>query len=809
MNDVAESRAFETAQTASTAEVAVMIHIRGLVQGVGFRPTAWRLAQRENVRGWVANDGQGASIHACGDAAAVARFVESLRGEAPPLARIDDIQHEPAAILPRDAGFSIVESRGDAVRTGVVPDAATCAACVAEIFDPFSRRFRYPFTNCTHCGPRHSIVESIPYDRSSTTMREFTLCAQCRAEYDDPADRRFHAQPIACHACGPRAWLERADRAAIAIDSLTPLDVTDAVGTLLIRGHIVAIKGLGGFQLACDARNEAAVNRLRELKQRMRKPFALMARDVDVIRRYCDVSNTEDALLASAAAPIVIMTANGTGRVAEGVAPGVRTLGFMRPNSPLHHLILRRLDRPIVLTSGNLSDEPQCITDHDARARLSGIAEYFLFHDREIARRVDDSVVRVFAGGSRMLRRSRGYAPAPLVLPAGFAGRGADPVLAMGGELKNAFCLMRDGSAVISHHIGDLEDALAHADYRRSIIQYLDLLEHAPGVVAIDAHPEYLSSKFGRELAETRGVPIIEVQHHHAHLASCMAENGVALDAAPILGVALDGLGFGGDGTMWGGEFLLADYRSCKRLGTFKPVAMPGGEKCSHEPWRNTYAHLMAEIGWTRFAMNYEALELYRFLAEKPRALLDGMIAQRVNSPLASSCGRLFDAVAAAAGVCRERALFEGQAAIEFEAIVDQCTLDDEDEMLAYPFSIPRLKDSGLPYIEPLGMWQAMLGDLILETPAPIIAARFHKGLAIVIARMVEKLSRHQSPDEPITTVALSGGVFQNRVLMEQVMMRLQRFGFHVLTHARVPSNDGGLALGQAVIAAALSPART
>lgn len=795
----------EIAALRVTPDTAELIRVRGLVQGVGFRPNVWRLAHRYGLRGWVANDGQGVSIHACGSAVAVNDFVRALSLEAPPLARVDAIERAAAAVLQDDADFRIVASRAGGVRTGVVPDAASCTECVREVFDPFVRRYRYPFTNCTHCGPRLSIIDTIPYDRAATTMRAFTMCPQCRAEYDNPQDRRFHAQPIACHACGPRAWLERADSAPIAIDALTTLDAVDAVCTLLQRGHIVAIKSLGGFQLACDAADETTVSRLRQQKRRERKPFALMARDLTVIRRYCVVTEVDEALLLSPAAPIVIMDANLSGNVtlAASVAPGIASLGFMLPSTPLHHLVLRRMDRPIVLTSGNLSDEPQCIDNIEARERLGGVADYFLLHDRDIARRVDDSVARVVAGVPGLLRRSRGYAPVPMRLPAGFDV--AQPVLAMGSELKNTFCLLRAGQAVVSHHIGDLEEALTYADYCRTVEQYLQLFEHQPQIVAVDLHPEYLSAKLGREFAERRAIALAPVQHHHAHIAACMAENDIAVDTRPVIGIALDGLGMGDDRTLWGGEFLLADYRECKRLGTFKPVAMPGGEQAIREPWRNTYAHLMAEMGWPRFVMNYAELELCRFLGAKPRNLLDEMIAREVNSPVASSCGRLFDAAAAAAGVCRERAQYEGQAAIEFEALVDKRTLAEEDDTLAYPFAIPRLMSSGLPYVEPLTMWQALLGDLILGTTVPVIAARFHKGLAIVIARMAEKLSRYESGDDPIRTVALSGGVFQNRVLLEQVVTRLEGNGFRVITHRHVPANDGGLALGQAAVAAARS----
>lgn len=787
------------------AERAELIRVRGLVQGVGFRPTVWRLAQQHALRGSVCNDGQGVSIHVCGAAEQVDAFVMALSSDAPSLARVEQIEREAAAWLPRDAIFAIAESRGGGMQTGVVADAATCADCCAEMLDPFNRRYRYPFINCTHCGPRLSIIQGIPYDRAATTMRAFALCADCRAEYENPADRRFHAQPIACYVCGPKAWLRRADGAAIALDSLSMLDAVDAACTLLQRGHIVAIKGIGGFQLACDATKPDAVARLRQAKQRERKPFALMAREIGIIRRYARVSDEEEALLNRAAAPIVILDTPGCEApppgIAAGVAPGVQTLGFMLPGTPLHHLMLRRMNRPIVLTSGNLADEPQCIDNAEALERLGGIAEYFLLHDRDIARRVDDSVTRLVGQRPRILRRARGYAPAPVTLPPGFGS--APQVLAMGGELKNSFCLLRDGQAVVSHHMGDLENALTYADYRQSIDDFSSLFEHAAQIVAVDMHPEYLSGKLGRERAADQGLTLSQVQHHHAHVAACMAENGHALDAGAVIGVALDGLGYGDGGELWGGEFLLADYRGYTRMGTFKPVALPGGEQAMFEPWRNTYAHLMAEMGWPRFASNYDQLDLFRFLQTRPLPLLDQMLAGGVNSPKASSCGRLFDAVAAAAGVCRERAMYEGQAAIEFEALVDHQALHDEAEEAAYPLAIPRLRGSNLPYVEPLPMWQALLGDLILDTPVPILSARFHRGLARVIARMVEKLSRYESGDDPIRKVCLTGGVFQNRVLFEQVSLQLRAQGFEVLSHAQVPANDGGLSLGQAVIAAA------
>jgi hydrogenase maturation protein HypF len=635
-------------------------------------------------------------------------------------------------------------------------------------------------------------------------MREFEMCADCRAEYENPTDRRFHAQPIACYKCGPKVWLERADGKPIAVETFTMLDETDAVCTLLQKGFIVAIKGIGGFQIACDATNEASVKRLRELKHREMKPFALMVRDLEIAQQFCKISDQEAKILHSPSAPIVILNQSEIqspkSKLAKSVAPNINTLGVMLPNTPLHHLVLKRMERPIVLTSGNLSDEPQCIDNQEAIEKLGKIADYFLMNNRPIAQRVDDSVIKMVADAPRVFRRARGFAPATFVLPKGFEN--APPVLAFGGELKNTFCLLKDGKAIISQHIGDLEDAATQTDYRHNLELYETLYQHQPTVLVCDLHPEYLSSKLAREFAERERLPLIETQHHHAHIAACLAENGVEIDAKPVIGVALDGLGFGDDGTFWGGEFLLANYTEYKRLATFKPVAMPGGEKAIKEPWRNTYAHLSAEMGWARFAMNYAELELFQFLDKTPREILDGMMKKVVNSPLASSCGRLFDAVAAAIGICREHAFYEGQGAVELEQIVDEKTLREEDETLAYPFAIPRLKESNLPYIEPLAMWQALLGDLILHTPKPVISARFHKGLAKIIAQMIEKLSNYEA--DGVSVVALSGGVWQNKILFEEVLRRLDEKGFTVLTHRQFPTNDGGLSLGQAAIAASL-----
>ncbi len=780
---------------------ALQIRVRGRVQGVGFRPMVWRLARELGLRGTVLNDAEGVLIRAAGEAATLSSFISRLETECPPLAAIESIDVLSYA-GPVPDGFDIVESQRGMADTEVPPDAAMCADCAAEILDPFSRRYRYPFTTCTNCGPRLTIIARMPYDRAATSMAAFDLCPACAAEYGDPADRRFHAETTACHVCGPKARLIRFDGRAVSFEQASMLDDVDAALGLIQKGEIVAIKGLGGYHLACDATQAEVVARLRALKQRDRKPFALMARDLDIIRDYAAVGPEEEAALMSPAGPIVLLQAAGAKRLPAAIAPGLGTLGFMLPTTPLHALLLRRMNRPVVMTSGNLSNAPQVISDEAARERLGTIAPFALVHDRDILNRVDDSVVRFAAGAVRVLRRSRGYAPAPVRLPHGFET--ALELLALGGDLKSTFCFVKSGNVVLSQHIGDLDDVQTFDDLTHAIGLYREMLATTPRVIVADLHPTYRSTALAKKVAAGEGVPLIQVQHHHAHIASCLAENGWPLDGPSVLGIALDGLGFGSDGGIWGGEFLLADYAGFTRLGTFKPVAMLGGDKASREPWRNLYAHLMAEIGWGAFAMNFAELDIHAALAAKPRKILDAMLKDGTNAPKASSCGRLFDAVAASVGLAFERQGYEGEAAAQLEAVVDRNALETGDLALDYPFTIPNLKASGLPYIEPLAVWNAILGDLILKTPAGVIAARFHRGLARALCAMAVKLARRDSETGTrFDTVALSGGCFQNRILLELTVLLLEEQGFSVLTQTSVPAGDGGLALGQAAIAAA------
>lgn len=777
---------------------AETIRLRGVVQGVGLRPTVARVARRLALEGWVRNDAGGVLVALAGHKAQRDAFLEQLMAELPPLARLASVERreEPGVVVGR--GFAIVESAEGRPRTAVAPDAATCAACRAEIRDPLARRYRYPFTSCTHCGPRFSIVRAIPYDRRRTTMASFPMCSECRAEYEDASDRRYHAEPIACHRCGPRASLARADGRAFTWQSYSLLDEVDAVATLLQRGEIVAVKGLGGYHLCCDATREDAVARLRERKRRPSKPFAMMARDLAMIERYCAVGPLERGALEGPEAPIVLLDRRAGADVAPSVAPGQRALGFMLPSTPLHHLVLLRLQAPIVCTSGNLSEEPLCAEPDEARARLAGIADWFLDHDRPVAQRLDDSVAKLADGAVRLVRRARGYAPAPLPLPPGFEG--APRVLATGAQWKSALCLLQDGYAVLSQHLGDLDDARAFAEWERSRAALADLYQHAPERVAVDMHPDYRSTRAGLAFAAERGLAAEAVQHHHAHVAACMAEHGVPRGAPPVLGIALDGLGYGDDGSLWGGELLLATYTSFTRVGTFKPVGLIGGDLASVEPWRNLYAHLMAEMGWAELATRFRELELVRYLEAKPRALLDQALRSPALAPRASSCGRLFDAVAAAVGLHRDRVDHEGQAAMALEQAVTPDALAAAQAGDGYPIAIHRLGEAGLPYIEPLGMWRAVLGDLLAGVDRSIIAARFHVALAGAIARMAtEAIAAHGGVD----TVVLSGGVWQNRVLLELVAPRLRAAGHRVLVPRLVPANDGGIALGQAVVAAA------
>ncbi len=761
------------------------IRVRGLVQGVGFRPHVWHLAQQAGLSGEVLNDAEGVLIRLAATREAAEALAAALRASAPPLARIDAAEIAPCA-RPEGAGFRIVASRAGAPRAAVTPDAATCPDCLAEIADPANRRFAYAFTNCTNCGPRLSITRAVPYDRANTSMAAFEMCPACRGEYENPADRRFHAQPNACPDCGPRLWLRAADGAAM------PGEALEEAARLLRAGRIVAIKGLGGWQLAVDATDEAAVSRLRALKHRPHKPLALMAAGLDDIRRHCHVSAAEAKALASPAAPIVLLgRRTGGAALPEALAPGIDRLGFMLAATPLHHLLMARLEGPIVLTSGNASGDPQITDDEEARALLGGVADAFLGHDRAVVHRVDDSVVQMTALGPQVLRHGRGLAPAPLILHRGFGD--LPPVLAMGGDIKNAFCLMGEGRAMLSPHIGDMATARARRDLARRLGFMRALFAARPERIAVDAHPGYFASRLGREMAAAEGLEVVEVQHHHAHVAATMAAAGLPPDAPPVLGVVLDGLGWGADGTIWGGEFLRADFSGFTRLAHFAPVPMPGGDAASREPWRNLLAHLHHAFGaeeTARLIAEGGGPGLSR-LSEKPCKSVLQMIDKGLNAPPASSAGRLFDAVAAALGLCFDRQSHEGQAAMRLQALAERAP----DGGGGYPVSLGEALDW-----KPL--WQAIIADLRRGTRREVIAARFHHGLAAAVAGTAARLAR----DHGLGAVVPCGGVFQNAYFLARVVSELEKQGLDIIRAPGVPVNDGGLALGQAAIGCCSPP---
>lgn len=744
------------------------IRVRGTVQGVGFRPVVHRIASAAGLAGFVRNDADGVWIEIEGADAALAAFVAALRQEAPPLARIDTIEIAPVPLL-GEREFRVVASsppsRSGMRTSAIVPaDAGTCDACLREMRDPADRRYRYPFINCTDCGPRFTIIRDVPYDRARTTMDVFAMCTSCHAEYEDPANRRFHAEPNACPACGPRVALLEEGRARLEGEAAIA-----RATALLEAGSIVALKGLGGYQLAVRADVDDAVWRLRALKRRPHKPFALMARDLAAVERMAVLTEASMAALLSPARPIVLLAPKKGGRVAPSVASSVGELGVMLPATPLHHLLLEAQD-VLVMTSGNLADEPIARDDGEALTRLGDIADAFLVHDREIHTRADDSVVRVTLGRVQPVRRARGYVPAPIGL-----GFDAPPVLAVGGALKNTVCMVRGREAYLSQHIGDLDSVEGRAFFGEVIGKLERLLGVMPAMVAHDLHPDYPSTRW----ALAQGLPLVAVQHHHAHVASCLAEHG---RTGSVIGVAFDGTGCGPAGELWGGEILLCDLARSTRLGHLRPIALPGGETAIREPWRLALAALL-DAG--------ESLDLMAHIADRRQRFVTRMIERDISSPKATGAGRWFDAVAALLGV-RDMVSYEAQAAVELEALARR-----SDDERAYPFVIDA--PPGPPFeVELRPTIRAVAADVRDEVPGARIASRFYATMADAIA----ECCAHARRQHRVETVALSGGCFQSVLLTERTRVRLERDGFEVLLHRLVPPNDGGLALGQAAVAA-------
>ena len=747
------------------------IHITGVVQGVGFRPFVYALAKRFSLKGWVRNTSAGVDIEVDGTPETLAAFQEALRKEAPPLARIDEFQVEKCP--PNGyTTFEIVHSEAIAEAfQPISPDVSLCKDCLRELLDPQDRRYRYPFINCTNCGPRFTIIEDIPYDRPKTTMAAFPMCSACASEYDDPLDRRFHAQPVACPVCGPQIWLEaEGERLAQKDDAL------HAARQMIREGKILAVKGLGGFHLACDATNAQAVAELRRRKLRVDKPFAVMMYEKETVEAHCDLSVEEAALLTSRERPVLILHRRADSNIVSDVAPNQNTLGVMLPYTPLHVLLLEPEDdypEALVMTSGNLSEEPIATENEEARARLASLADAFLMHDRGIRTRCDDAVARAFQGEIYPLRRARGYAPNAVHLP-----WDSPPLLATGPELKNTFCLTRGPYAFLSHHIGDLENYETLTAYHDGVAHFERLFRIQPEAIAYDLHPNYMATRYALERAEREGLPTIGVQHHHAHIAACMAEHGMAGDRR-VIGVSFDGTGYGEDGAIWGGEILLADYMGFERALHLSYTRMPGGDAAIHHPWRLALAWLShAGIPWD------SDLPPMKIARQKALRVVGRQLELGLNAPLTSSMGRLFDAVSALIGV-REDVNYEAQAAIELEMRVDP----NEEE--AYTFSL------GEHEIDPAPVIEAIVADLRSGATVGRIAARFHRA----VAEMVKSACQNLRDRYEIHEVVLSGGVWQNMVLLSQTVDLLRQSNFNVYVHRQVPANDGGIALGQAAVA--------
>ncbi|MGQ9674083.1 MAG: carbamoyltransferase HypF [Chloroflexota bacterium] len=818
--------------------VRARIVVRGIVQGVGFRPFIHHIAHEHLLNGWVLNSTEGVVIEVEGPERNIQPFVNDISAKAPPLALIERVE---TTMLPPVGYQSFVIETSQSNNGGFVlvsPDICTCQDCQRELFDPADRRFRYPFTNCTNCGPRFTIIQDIPYDRPKTTMKNFTMCPRCEAEYHDPANRRFHAQPNACPECGPQVWLEASPSTgrtspsigstgrALAGDSRAPQILTmhdraiEKARELLASGSILAIKGLGGFHLACDATSDEAVGQLRERKRRVDKPFAVMSIDAGTVAQYCFVDEQERQLLESPQRPIVLLRRRPEAPISRLVAPGNDYLGVMLPYTPLHFLLLRRerdavvepapgsthkvqettsgatgdgedgdarrsdqqMPLALVMTSGNISEEPLAIDNDEALERLATLADYFLMHDRGIHIRCDDSVTRLHEGREMIVRRSRGYAPFPVRL------RFAEPqeTLACGGELKNTFCLAKGNYAFLSQHIGDLQNYETLKSYEESIEHFRNLFRVNPTLIAHDMHPDYLSTKYALDLVQRSSgrLGLIPVQHHEAHVASCMAENEVY---EPVIGVAFDGTGFGRDGNIWGGEFFIGDYASFRRVAHFGYVPMPGGEGAIRRPYRMAFSHLYNAYGEDCLSL---PIPFIVGLDSSEQQLLIQQVRRGLNAPLTSSSGRLFDAVSSLIGV-RHQVNYEGQAAIEMEMLADP----DIHDGYRWRQTLP---DEGtIVVIEPDSIIRAVVEDIERGVAPSTIAARFHNTMAEVVGEVCSIISGRTG----LRIVALSGGVFQNTFLLNRTLAQLRSRGLQPLVHHQVPTNDGGIALGQVMIA--------
>ena len=748
----------------------IELRIKGKVQGVGFRPFVWLLANQYKLNGDVNNDGQGVLIRLVSPPAnALEQFLSDLQNKLPPLAQITDITQraidwpEATAVT----GFTIRESENNQMDTQIIPDAATCPHCLADLFDPNNRRYHYPFTNCTHCGPRFTIIKAIPYDRKNTAMSVFPLCPQCEKEYKDPADRRFHAQPNACSVCGPHIWLQ--DREETLATHETALKQT---ALLLQQGYIVAVKGLGGFHLACDSNNQKTVDLLRQRKHRPTKPLAIMVPDLQFLQ---NLSSQETELLTSSAAPIVLLAKHKVPNIADNIAPNLQEIGVMLPSNPLQHLLLRAINRPLVMTSANASGQPPVLKNEHAVEQLADLADFYLCHNRGILQRADDSLVRVAFDGLETLRRARGYVPDEIPLET----QSAKNVLALGSDLKNTFCLLRHNKAVLSQHIGDTANEQVRSQLSENLELFQNIYQFKPDIIAVDAHPGYFSSSIGKQLAEQQQITPIEVLHHHAHIVSVMVEHNCN---EPVIGLALDGIGMGENGQLWGGECLLVDYQHSQYLGGLPAVALPGGDLAAKQPWRNWLAHLH------QFVPQWQEI-LTKTCTEPNWQILVNAIERGLNCPPISSAGRLFDAVAYALGIAPTIVSWEGEAACHLEALANTSSLVTQAQSAVnIPVKIPLISNKlDLAYF-----WQSWLN---YHAPVEDKAFAFHYALAQGFA----ELAANQARRHQCRTIVLSGGVMHNQLLRRLLKEHLGEF--HVLSAHKLPIGDGGLSLGQAVIA--------
>ncbi len=765
----------------NTVPMSYRLHIKieGKVQGVGFRPTVYRYAVQNKLTGWVSNTSSGVILEVQGKRADVKSFTATLRKFPPSRSEITNIQI--IKIKPqKETSFKVLSSiAGKEMKTRISPDIAVCKDCLKELFDEKDRRYLYPFINCTNCGPRFTIIKNIPYDRTNTTMKEFKMCKSCQSEYDNPSDRRFHAQPNACEICGPQISLIQNSKGKRQ-NLETGKDAIKKTVELLKRGKIVAIKGLGGFHLACDALSDKAVKTLRSRKYREDKPFALMAKDLKTIKRYCEVSPEEEKLLLSWKCPIVLLKKKNGSSVSKHIAPNNKYLGFMLPYTPLHHLLFSKLS-VLVMTSGNISDEPIAYDNDEAIQRLKNIADYFLIHNRDIYIRSDDSVTRIFPPTKKefVLRRSKGYTPDPVVVRTPNMS-----ILAVGAHSKNTFAILKGNEVILSHHIGDMENVETYNSFVKGIELFKKLLEVEPKIIAHDLHPEYFSTQY----AKSSGLSTIPIQHHHAHIASVMADN--MLDNRKVIGIAFDGTGLGTDGNLWGGEFLIADYVDFKRFAHLKYIPLPGGEKAIKEPWRIAFSELYSIFGNKLWELD---INFVKKLDKKKSKVLQRMLDQGINISLTSSVGRLFDAVASLIGI-RDTVNYEGQAAIELEMAIEE---SPKSKVKTQNYGYTIKKDKDIYIIDMEETIRGIVEDLKRRSPKEVISLKFHNTIVELVVEMAKKIRK----DTGLKEVALGGGVFQNMFLLTNAYNELKKVGFKVYIHAKVPTNDGGLSLGQAVIA--------